>query len=421
MLYNEIKNEEGVNAMTNENYISYLVGTANGYPSKTQRYLKMLFSTAGIAVPDDQISIPFDVDTTVNIKDKELSEQIAMCLEQSASARRIFEKWEFEKDYKYSVLFTTPNFDDLQSKTESLDQYNENDSEESRSQNGFSSPLCLKSDNLIFLKFSLYYSAVETTTGNESLVKYPILVIFHCNEKIIEFRFDTLRRIFVPERQEQSFYSDLIDKLIQFWKTSFGTELEPLNLEFLQKHHPDATLMAKYMMLPSGGNAQLDVGKNENYILPIIGELKEILNDHRNDLDKCPALKESLEQFMFENDELSECTWIEIMWENEIKVRSIRVKFIFNYKNRMYCLLQHYYSNVLVGMERMNHVVRYISKHTYFLTSTLFPIAIALFRRIMQSIMDKTINMVRFEFLLKFLHAISIILFLNERRFLLAL
>lgn len=69
MLYNEIKNEEGVNAMTNENYISYLVGTANGYPSKTQRYLKMLFSTAGIAVPDDQISIPFDVDTTVNIKD----------------------------------------------------------------------------------------------------------------------------------------------------------------------------------------------------------------------------------------------------------------------------------------------------------------------------------------------------------------
>ena len=62
-----------------------------------------------------------------------------------------------------------------------------------------------------------------------------------------------------------------------------------------------------------------------------------------------------------------------------------------------------------------------VTEDTYFLTSTLFPIASALFRRIMQSIMDKTINMVRFEFLLKFLHAISIILFLNERRFLLAL
>ena len=52
--------------MTSENYISYLIGTANGYPSKTQRYLKTLFSAAGIAVPDDQISITFDVDTTVN-------------------------------------------------------------------------------------------------------------------------------------------------------------------------------------------------------------------------------------------------------------------------------------------------------------------------------------------------------------------
>lgn len=117
------------------------------------------------------------------------------------------------------------------------------------------------------------------------------------------------------------------------------------------------------MMLPSGGNAQLDVGKNENYILPIIGELREILDNHRNELDTVPSLKESLEQFMFENDELSECSWIEIMWENEIKVRNIRVKFIFNYKNHDYCLLQHYYSNVLVGMERMNHVVRYINEH----------------------------------------------------------
>ena len=33
-----------------------------------------------------------------------------------------------------------------------------------------------------------------------------------------------------------------------------------------------------------------------------------------------------------------------------------------------------------------------VTEDTYFLTSTLFPIAIALFRRIMQSIMDKTID-----------------------------
>ena len=59
----------------------------------------------------------------------------------------------------------------------------------------------------------MYYSAVDLATGNEFLLKYPILIVLHLNEQIIEFRFDTLRRIFVPERQEQTFYSDLISKL----------------------------------------------------------------------------------------------------------------------------------------------------------------------------------------------------------------
>lgn len=363
MLYNKVKNRWGVDDMTRENYISYLVGTVTGYPAKLQRHLKKLFTDASIAVPDEQMKIPLGVDTTVSIKDKELSDQLAECLEQSESAQRIFEKWEFEKDYKYSVLFSSSEFSALLSNVDSFAQYDESSSEATRSSNDFTDPLCLKEDNFVFLKFIMYYSAVDLATGNEFLLKYPILIVLHLNEQIIEFRFDTLRRIFVPERQEQTFYSDLISKLVHFCQTFFDGDISPLNLEFLKKHHPNATLMAKYMMLPSGGNAQLDVGKNENYILPIIGELREILDNHRNELDTVPSLKESLEQFMFENDELSECSWIEIMWENEIKVRNIRVKFIFNYKNHDYCLLQHYYSNVLVGMERMNHVVRYINEH----------------------------------------------------------
>lgn len=358
-----VKNRLGVDDMTNENYISYLVGTVNGYPAKLQRHLKKLFTDAGITVPNEQMKIPSVVDNIVNIKDKELNYQLTACLTESESAQRIFEKWEFEKDYKYSVLFTSPRFSVLLSMVDSLTQYDKSCSEAPRSSNDFTDPLCLIEDNFVFLKFIKYYSTVEPATGNEFLLKYPILIVLHRKEQVIEFRFDTLRRIFIPERQEQTFYSDLISKLIHFCHTFFEVDISPLNLEFLKKHHPDATLMAKYMMLPSGGNAQLDVGKNENYILPIIGELRAILDNYKSELDTVPSLKESLEQFMFENDELSECSWIEIMWENEIKVRSIRVKFIFNYKNYDYCLLQHYYSNVLVGMERMNHVVRYINEH----------------------------------------------------------
>ena len=40
MLYNKVKNRWGVDDMTRENYISYLVGTVTGYPAKLQRHLK---------------------------------------------------------------------------------------------------------------------------------------------------------------------------------------------------------------------------------------------------------------------------------------------------------------------------------------------------------------------------------------------
>ena len=60
---------------------------------------------------------------------------------------------------------------------------------------------------------------------------------------------------------------------------------------------------------------------------------------------------------------MSDYPWIEVLWDNDIKTRSIHVKFIFNYMNKDYGLIQHYYSNVLVGMERMNYVTGYIASN----------------------------------------------------------
>ena len=107
----------------------------------------------------------------------------------------------------------------------------------------------------------------------------------------------------------------------------------------------------------------MDVGNNQEYILPFIGELRSLLNDNQAELEKVPDFREALEQFMFEMEEMSDYPWIELLWENEIKTRSNRVKFVFNYMNKSYCLIQYYYSNVLIGMERMNYVIEYIVNH----------------------------------------------------------
>jgi len=346
-----------------ENYVSYLLGTVHGYPKKNKKFLRKSFLEANIAQENAQLSFAAD-DTFVDISDKQLDEQLKMCISSKKEARKLFEEWEFTKDYKYSTLFKTDDFEKVIEKIKKFTKWNKNMEEYSivDIENNFTMPIYYETDGYIIIKHCRYFSAIEPLSGEESLIKYPIVFVLHKEEKILELRFDTLRHIYIPEENAQSYYSGIIKGIMEYYKKNLII-LHPLNLDFLKNELDDSTVMGKYIMLPNGGNAQLDVGKNENYILPLIGELKEILTNHIIDLSKVPALNEDLKQFMFENEELSDCGWVEIMWEDEIKTRNIRVKFIYNYQNTTCCVLQHYYNNILVGMERMNYVVKYINKH----------------------------------------------------------
>lgn len=216
------------------------------------------------------------------------------------------------------------------------------------------------------MKFNLTFAAIHPLSQEEFLLKYPFLVVFHKQDKIIEFRFDVIKRLYILGKRETTIYADLISEMKNYLETVYYCSLTSLNLDFMvnvSKEDYDVKLIAQYMKLPSGGNAQLEVGKNLEYVLPFIGELKSLLADNQTDLEKVPSIRLALEQFMYEMEEMSDYPWIELLWENEIKTRSIRVKFVFNYMSNDYCLIQHYYSNFLIGMERMNHVIKYIVNH----------------------------------------------------------
>lgn len=353
--------------MLKENYLEYLEKTVQLYPDKVKRYLVKQFIQKGIATMNAESSGQLCLDGTevIDISEKALTDQLSACIHQSKSAVLFLEKWEFVKDYKYSVIFTCDDFANILDKVENispLDGCYENDYLYA----SFEKPVAYHSDEYKFLKFNLAFAAVHPLTQEELLTKYPFLVVFHKNGELVEFRFDVLKRVFLSDRKEATIYSDLIAELIGYFKDYFSCELKPLNLDFMVnvcKHDNSVKLIAQYMKLPSGGNAQLEVGNNQEYVLPFLGELRALLNDNQIELEKLPAFREALEQFMFEMEEMSDYPWIELLWENEIKTRSIHVKFIFNYMNNQYCLIQHYYSNVLIGMERMNYVVKYIINH----------------------------------------------------------
>ena len=350
-----------------KNYKEYLEKTAESYPDKVKRYLVKQFVKSGIATKqgDDSGQLWLDGTESIDISQKALSEQLLSCIRDSEKACYYLEKWEFLKDYKYSVIFTCNDFKKVIEKVKQIKPL-ENCYENEYLFSSFDTPVAYSTEEYNLLKFNLAFAAVHPLTQEEFLIKYPFLVVFHTKSELVEFRFDVLKRVFLSDKKEQTIYSDLIANMIKYLEEQYECILTPLDLDFMVnvcKQDENVKLIAQYMKLPSGGNAQLEVGNNQEYVLPFIGELRSLLNANQSELEKVPTVREALEQFMFEMEEMSDYPWIELLWENEIKTRSIHVKFVFKYMNQPYCLIQHYYSNVLIGMERMNYVINYIVDH----------------------------------------------------------
>ena len=354
--------------MIYDNYLLYVLGTIDGYTIKVKKHLRKLFIEKNIIQKYPQMTIDGIGEDNLDVSEMALTESVKYAIENNKKAVKIFEKWEFEKDYKYSVLFNCNGFDEVIKSVESEAKIQgQLEDESSLTSESFNEPIYYDNDDLLMIKFNMLLSVIDLTSQNELLMKYPFIVLFNKKYNIVEFRFDVIRRVFLSEKDEQCIYSVLVKNIRKILNDKFNITLSPLDLDFMTNltnaNAEDAIIMAEYKKLPNGGNAQLEVGKNEDYRLPIIGDLKEIIEKYKAELDKVPSLYNALNQFIFENDELSDYTWLEIMWPAEVKTRSIRVKFIFNYKGENYTLIQHYSNNALVGMERMNNVTEYINRY----------------------------------------------------------
>ncbi len=339
-------------------YLKYTISTIESYPYKSRKHLRALFVDAGIAQEDAQ----FDMmqPNATDISGLDLNQQLIHCIEQQEKSFGIIERWEFEKDYKYSVLFTSDEFGKLLSCIEaSFSPYNE---DKKPLYGTLENPCFLDLEKILLLKFNLKFEAIHPLTAEELFTRYPIVVALHKQEQLVEIRFDALKRFFMEA--PDTFYSNLVSNVCNYIEKQCGTSLSPLDLDFLidRVQHDDVGvhLVAQTMRMSNGTYAELQVSKNEDYLLPFIGELKNLLIENSSEFAKVPSLQEAFEQFIFEKEATSDYPWIELLWENEIKTRSIHVKFTFNYYQKGYCLLQHYFNSVLIGMERMNYVISYI-------------------------------------------------------------
>lgn len=354
--------------MKKESYINYIVYTLSTYNKVNKKTILDIYKKEGLAKKKDKQTTLFDSEY-VDIDYNDLDTTLANCVIKKEKAVELYEKYQFTRSYRYSVLFKCNNFEKILIDINRIPEY-KFDSNDIRLFDEFKMPKKLETSEDIILLFDRKFEAIHPQTSDELLLHYPVLVVFHKNNKIIEFRFDTIKRLFIEGERNQSIYSEIVEQLLAYLEQEYDIKLEAIDLSFMKniandENIEDIKLISQYMNMKNGSKAELNVGNNEEYVLPIIGELKNIMNDLKEELDKNLKIKDALEQFIYEKEETTDYPWIEILFLNKerIKTRNNHVKFVFNYMNKKYTLITYYYNDTLIGMERMNDVTSFIGEN----------------------------------------------------------
>ena len=353
--------------MKKETYLNYIKYTLSTYNKVSKKELLKKYKTANLVKKKDTQLTLFD-NGLVDIDYSNLEDTLFQCVEKNDIALEIYERFQFMKSYNYSILFKSPDFSKFIEISKDIQEYQFKDTD-IKLFDDISSPEKMEIEDLIIIRFNKKYEAVHPQTSEELLLHYPVIVVLHKDVQIVEFRFDAIKRLFIEGTRDQSVYTKLIDDIIEYFYRKYSLTLEALNLEFMiditkSDEIDNIKLLSQYMFLKNGGKAQLTVGNNEEYVLPIIGELKNIMNELKDELSQNIKIKDALEQFIYEKEETTDYPWIEVLFLDSegIKTRNNHVKFTFNYMNKKYSLITYYYNDTLVEMERMNDVTRFVGK-----------------------------------------------------------
>lgn len=346
--------------MDYELYKEYVAETVtNSYPRYVREILAKVLEDRGIVVKPKQEA---EEDNNITIE-----EMLFKSIEEHKEAVKYIEEWEFIRPYKHAVLFSYSelNAESLKAITLSATaisyvqdisvfDYLQSIEEESVASPKFETPTFQESDEKFYLKFNLKYKGFMPGTSTQTKLKYPVLVVIHKNMPILEVRFDRINAYY---NNEKNFYQDKIKLAINWLEINLGVrlcnfDLQPI-LDYVDRSKlTDLVVSAKRMNLKNGGMVTLE--RSKDYVLPLLGELKQLMEEHEDEFSKSPVIKQLLIDFIKDTEETADLPWISLCWRNKTKAQEIVVKFQHNYYNQEYTLLQ--YMGLLKDIRRMDYV-----------------------------------------------------------------
>lgn len=356
-----------------DQYKGYLATTVkDSYPKYAQmKILKALEKDKIVILKNNQNATLDDVQGIVNLVEVQDEEKLSTSISENNKTINFIEQTEFLKSYKYAALFKISNFDEEELNNlvdeDSVQDFNSDDHEfdklfDPEEDSEIIPTKFDMNDQVMVLKFSMLISGYVPSTGDKRQVKYPILAIYYRHLEILEIRFDQIKGYL---KQDEYFYHKQIQFVLEWISDTLNCDINELNLPPIIEYicnldEEDVNVHSQAMSLKSGGKAVLDTGVNENYVLPLLGELKELIKANEALFNKNNEIKTLLDNFILETEVTSDLPWISLVWKDS-KSKGTIVKFNHNYMNQGYTLLQYY--GLQTEMERMNNVTEYIIRN----------------------------------------------------------
>lgn len=359
--------------MDEKTFLDFYKNTLSLCSNNLQRYICKKLEAEHRITFEEQIDINDNSDT-VYIPDKKDFKEIITRTATDKKFIGFYEDLEFRKLYKYSVPFfyEIDEQKDIGSalKEKNISFFNKNTYSPEyiidrtlKEATPIALEESLEKSNIYFLKFVLQKMYIEPDTFEQIDYRYPVIVYINPKKKFLEIRYDMMR---YREQFSNETYNKIVNTCIAWlqeylpislYTCEHGNTIGTIN----DKQNLDVKMYKQMMEMSSGGSAELTASESTDYVLPFIGEIKELINENEDLFNESEEIKQLLLQYLTEKEATASYPYIYVKWVKPVESHSYIVKITFDYFNGKYTLLQHISGNCKdLEMGRMNDAIEYL-------------------------------------------------------------
>ena len=227
-------------------------------------------------------------------------------------------------------------------------------------------PRAFREDKKYFIKFVLQKAYLHSETFEQINYRYPVVIYIDPLINVLEIRYDSMRYSY-NEQVDKDAYSKIVMYCVEWIKDTLGLKLfaceHTETIRIINNIQNTEVRMYKQMMeMKSGGSAELTAAENGDYVLPFIGEIRELIDENEDLFSEADEVKQLLLQYLNEKEATASYPYIYVKWVKPVETQSYIVKITFDYFNIRYTLLQHITGSCKdLGMGRMNDAIEYLS------------------------------------------------------------